>query len=197
MDWVSPKVKWIGNSTLLQIMVLVVPSKSQSGIRVMLRVRSWCLETKVLSMKQCVEPESTRVTIVTEGIKSEVRCIVREFGLERVDALRHSSIVAPIRSTQPWSGTGAGGLLSNFLALWHQSWTCPGWPRLHKPLKWPLCCSPWPCDPVCPRTNRGFGPYNVVSLTEWVYRQLPTWELDQRRVSEFWMYWYCLYWGQS
>ena len=51
----------------------------------------------MLSIKQCVEPESTRVTMVTEGIKSEVSCIVKEFRLERVDALRRSSTVAPIR----------------------------------------------------------------------------------------------------
>ena len=94
-------MKQIGNSTVLRITVLVVPSKSWSGIGVILRVRSWCLETKVLSIKQYVEPESTRVTMVTEGIKSEVSCIVKEFGLERVDALRHSSTVVPIRSTQP------------------------------------------------------------------------------------------------
>ena len=53
--------------------------------------------TKVPTIKQCVEPESTKVTRVTEGIKSEVSCIVREFGLERVDVLRRSSTVAPIR----------------------------------------------------------------------------------------------------
>ena len=45
--------------------------------------------------------------MVTEGIKSEVSCMVKEFGLERVDALRCSSTVAPIRSMQPWSSAGA------------------------------------------------------------------------------------------
>ena len=39
--------------------------------------------------------------MVTEGIKWEVSCIVEEFGLERVDVLRCSSIVVPIRSMQP------------------------------------------------------------------------------------------------
>ena len=62
---------------------------------------------EVLSIKQCVEPESTKVMRVTEGIKSEVSSMIKEFGLERVDALRHSSTVVPIRSTQPWSSTGA------------------------------------------------------------------------------------------
>ena len=117
-------------------------------------------------MKQCVELESTRVTRVTEGIKSEVSCIVKEFGLERVDALRRSSIVAPIRSTQPLSGTRAEGLLPNFLTPWQWSWTYPGWPRLCKPLQWPLCCSPWPCDQVCRRIDRGFDACDVVSLAE-------------------------------
>ena len=69
----------------------------------MLRVWSLCLETKVLSMKQCVEPESTRVTRVTEGIKLKVSYIVKEFGLERVDALRHSSIVVNTTLVQCWS----------------------------------------------------------------------------------------------
>ena len=156
-------MKQIGKSTVLQITVLVVPSKSWSGIRVILRVRSWCLETKVLSIKQCVEPESTKVMKVTEGIKSEVSCMVKEFGLERVDALRHSSTVALTTSTQPWSGAGAGGLLPNFLTPWQRSRTSPGWRRLREPLRQLLCCSPWPCDWVCCRTNRGFDPCDVVS----------------------------------
>ena len=111
-----------------------------------------------------MEPESTKVTMVMEGIKSEVSCMVREFGLERVDELRHSSTVAPIRSMQPWSGAGAGGLLPNSLTLGQRSWTNPGWRRLHEPLRRLLCCSPWPCDRVCHRTDRGFDPCDVVSL---------------------------------
>ena len=72
--------------------------------------------------------------------------MVKEFRLERVDALRHSSTVALTRSAQPWSGAGAGGLLPNFLTPGQQSWTNPGWQRLREPLRQPLCCSPWPCD---------------------------------------------------
>ena len=72
-------------------------------------------------MKQCVEPEATRVAMVMEEIRFEVSCMVKEFGLERVDALRCSSAVAPIRSTQPWSSAGAGGLLPIFLTPWQQS----------------------------------------------------------------------------
>ena len=87
-----------GSSIVLQMMVFVVPSKSWSGIGVMLRVQSSCLEANVESMKQCVEPESTSVARVTEGIRSEVSCNVKEFGLERVDVLRHSSTEAVMRS---------------------------------------------------------------------------------------------------
>ena len=148
--------------TVLWIMVLVVLSNSWSGIGIILRVQSWCLETKVLSIKQCVEPESTKVTRVTEGIKSEVSGMITEFRLERVDALRRSSTVAPIRSTQPWYSAGAGGLLPNFLTRWQWSPMSPGWQRLHKPLQRPLCCSPWPCDQICCRTDRGFDPCDVV-----------------------------------
>ena len=118
--------------------------------------------TKVLSIKQCVETESTKVTRVTEGVKLEVSCMVKEFGLERVDALRCSSTVAPTRSTQPWSGAGTGGLLPNFLTPWQQSRINPGW-QLHELLWRPLCCSPWPCDWVCRRTDRAFDPCDVVS----------------------------------
>ena len=45
--------------------------------------------------------------MVAEGIRLEVSCMVKEFGLERVDVLRCSSTVAPIRSTQPWSNSVA------------------------------------------------------------------------------------------
>ena len=76
------------------MMVFVVLLKSQSGIGVMLMVRSSCLEMNVESMKQCVEPEPTSVAMVMEGIRSEVSCNVKEFGLKRVDALRHSSTEA-------------------------------------------------------------------------------------------------------
>ena len=72
-------------------------------------------------MKQCVKPESTRVAMVTEGIRLEVSCMVKEFRLERVDALRCSSTVAPIRSMQPWSSARARGLLPIFLTPWQQS----------------------------------------------------------------------------
>ena len=69
------------------------------------------------SMKQCVEPESTRVVMIIFGAKVEISWSVKEFGLERADALRRSSAIAPTRSTQPWSGAGAQGLLPIFWLL--------------------------------------------------------------------------------
>ena len=124
------------------------------------------METKILSMKQCVEPESTRMTMVTEGIKLEVSCIVKEFGLERVDALRHSSIVAPIRSMQPWSGTRAGGLLPNFWLYGSRAGLILGGRGCASLCSGRFCCSPWQCDQVCHRVDRGFDPSNIVSLAE-------------------------------
>ena len=101
--------------------VFVVLSKSQSGIGVMLKVWGSCLEVNVESMKQCVKPESTSVAIVTEGIRLEVSCNVNELGLERADALRHGSTEASIRSMQPSSSAGAGGLLPIFSTPWQRS----------------------------------------------------------------------------
>ena len=77
------------------------------------------------SRKQCVEPESTKVSMVIPGTKVEVSWSVKEFGLERADALGCSSTEAPTRSMQPWSGARAKGLLPIFLAPWQRS-CCPG-----------------------------------------------------------------------
>ena len=49
------------------------------------------------------------------GINSEVSRSVREFGLERADALRCNSVSALMGSMQPSVGAGVGGLLKNFL----------------------------------------------------------------------------------
>ena len=145
-------------------MALVVPSKSRSEIRVILMVRSWCLETKVLSIKQCVEPESTKVTMVTEGIKLEVSYMVKEFGLERMYALRHSSTVTPIRSMQPWSRAGAGGLLPNFLTPWQQSRMHPGWQSCASLCSGRFIAVLGHVTGFCRRIDRDFGPCDVVFL---------------------------------
>ena len=123
-EWISPEGKQIGNSTVKVMTEFEVPSNSRSGIGGIGIVRSLWTEVNVKSMKQCVEPESTRVVMIIFGAKVEVSWSVKEFGLERADALRHSSAIAPTRSTQPWSGAGAQGLLPIFLAPWQRS-CCP------------------------------------------------------------------------
>ena len=66
-EWISPKGKQIGNSTVKVIMVFEVPSNSQSGIGGIGVVRSLWTEVNVESRKQCVEPESTRVVMIIFG----------------------------------------------------------------------------------------------------------------------------------
>ena len=78
-----------------------VLSNSQSGIGGMDNVQSLWTEVNMESRKQCVEPESTRVGMVIPGTKVEVSWSVKEFGLERADALRYSSTEALTRLTQP------------------------------------------------------------------------------------------------
>ena len=102
-----------------------VLSNSRSGIGGMGNVWSSWTEVNTESRKQCVKPESTRVGMVIPRTKVEVSWSVKEFGLERADALRCSSTEAPTRSMQPWSGAGAKGLLPIFLTPWQRS-CCPG-----------------------------------------------------------------------
>ena len=124
MEWISPEGKQIGNSTIEVITEFEVPSNSRSRIGGMGNVWSLWMEVNTESRKQCVELESTRVGMVRPGSKVEVSWSVKEFGLERADALRRSSAEAPTRSTQPWSGAGIKGLLPIFLAPWQRS-CCP------------------------------------------------------------------------
>ena len=123
-EWISLEGKQIGNSTVNVITEFEVPSNSWSGIGGIGIVQSLWTEVNVESRKQCVEPESTRVGMIIFGTEVEVSWSVKEFGLERADALRRSSAVAPTRSMQPWSGAGAQGLLPIFLAPWQRS-CCP------------------------------------------------------------------------
>ena len=133
-EWISPKGKRIGNSTKEVITEFEVLLNSRSRIGGICSVQSLWTEVNTESRKQCVELESTRVGMVISGTKVEVSWSVKEFELERADALRCSSAVAPTRLTQPWSGTGAQGLLPIFLAPWQRS-CCPEFsPRMrHKP----------------------------------------------------------------
>ena len=134
MEWVSPEGKRIGNSTVKVMTEFEVQLNSQSRIGGIGSLRSLWMEVNTESRKQYVEPESTRVGMVIPRTKVEVSWSVKEFGLERADVLRRSSAEALTRSTQPWSGAGAKGLLPIFLAPWQRS-CCPEFsPRSqHKP----------------------------------------------------------------
>ena len=96
MEWVSPKGKWIGNSIIKVMTEFEVPLNSQSRIGGIGSVRSLWMEVNMESRKQCVELESTRVGMVIPRTKVEVSWSVKEFGLERADALRRSSAEALI-----------------------------------------------------------------------------------------------------
>ena len=100
-EWISPKGKQIGNSTVKVITEFEVPLNSRSRIGGIGSVWSLWMEVNMESRKQCVEPESTRVGMVIPRTKVEVSWSVKEFGLERADVLRRSSAEAPTRSTQP------------------------------------------------------------------------------------------------
>ena len=62
-----------------------------------------------------------RVRIGVFGIRSEVTEIVREFGLERADALSCGSIGALVSLTQSSVSAELRGLLMDFLTL-SQTW---------------------------------------------------------------------------
>ena len=56
---------------------------------------------KADSMKQCVEPESTKAVIRTLGTESECKLTIKEDVLERAEALSLTSLSARSESTQP------------------------------------------------------------------------------------------------
>ena len=73
------------------------------------------LETKVLSIKQWVEPESTRARTSEFRISGRIKVTNNEPGLERVDALRRNEdCSAQVDSTQPSVRVESRGLLSLF-----------------------------------------------------------------------------------
>ena len=65
-----------------------------------------CLRIKVDSMKQWVEPESTRAEIRISGMESEHKLIIKEDVLERAVALSLTSLLAHSKSMQPLEHVG-------------------------------------------------------------------------------------------
>ena len=88
-------------------MEFVLPSKRQSVIGEIGCVRSEWLQMKVDSMKQCVEPESTKVRKLW-GTESEQRLTKRDVGLERAEVFSLTSIVQP-ELMRPWGAQGVEG----------------------------------------------------------------------------------------
>jgi len=95
----SPEGNFTDNDTTSEIILFEVPSNRRSSTGRVGVVGRECPRAKAESKKQCVDPESTSVWM---GIgwrwsgahtREETKGIQREFGLERVDALRRIGLV--------------------------------------------------------------------------------------------------------
>ena len=98
-------MSWDGNrtsnSTDSEMVAFTLPSNNLSGIRGTCLVGILCLRIKADSMKQCVEPESTKAVIGISGTESERKLTIKEDVLERAEALSLTSLSARNESTQP------------------------------------------------------------------------------------------------
>ena len=83
------------------MVTFTLPSNNLSGIMGICLVGILCLRMKADSMKQCVEPESTKVEIGMSGMESERKLTIKEDVLERAEALSLISLSARSESTQP------------------------------------------------------------------------------------------------
>ena len=98
-------MSWDGNrtsnSTDSEMVAFILPSNSLSEIGGICLVGILCLRIKADSMKQCVEPESTKAVIEVSGMESECKLTIKEDVLERAEALSLTSLSARNESTQP------------------------------------------------------------------------------------------------
>ena len=98
-------MSWDGNrtsnSTDSEMVAFTLPLNSLSGIGGICLVGILCLRMKADSMKQCVEPESTKAVIGMLGMESEHKLTIKEDVLERVEALSLTSLSARNESAQP------------------------------------------------------------------------------------------------
>ena len=83
------------------MVVFTLPLNNISVIREICLVGLLCLWIKADSMKQWVEPESTKAVIGISGMESECRLIIKEDVLEREEALSLTSLSACSNSMQP------------------------------------------------------------------------------------------------
>ena len=98
-------MSWDGNptsnSTDSEMVAFTLPLNNLSRIGGICLVGILCLRMKVDSMKQCVEPESTKAVIGMSGTESECKLTIKEDVLERAEALSLTSLSACSESTQP------------------------------------------------------------------------------------------------
>ena len=157
---VSPEANRIGNSIASEITELVVPSNNFNGMfGIRNGVNLW-FRTKVDSMKQSVEPESTSALNDTFGTDSEVKGTINKLDKERAeehneDALILASLAALAESTRSPESAGIEESWTNFL---------PKRPKV----RWPQRGLSWlrdihgPCDRIGHREGRGLCPCVVV-----------------------------------
>jgi hypothetical protein len=91
----------IGSSTASVITEFVLPSNSRRGIGSTERVQILYLRTNLVSIKQWVDPESTKAFILWFGIRDDSKLTTREFGEKRVEALSLTSPNAQTESARP------------------------------------------------------------------------------------------------
>src|ERR1700733_889579 len=99
MTSVTPVGKVNGISAFCVMIELQVPSNNRSPIGGTAMVGILWLLTKVVSMKQCEEPESIRVQIRRVGVI--VKVTKSDSGSERADVLSRTNAATRSRSTQP------------------------------------------------------------------------------------------------
>jgi hypothetical protein len=87
----------IGNSTAFVITVFVLPSNSRRGIGPMGRVRILYLLTNADSIKQWIDPESTKAFILWFRIRVDNNLTTGGFGDKRAEAL---SLISPNAQTE-------------------------------------------------------------------------------------------------
>jgi hypothetical protein len=94
----------------------ILPSNKWRGIGPIGLIFKTCFRTKVDSIKQCVEPESTKDLNIISGTDGVDKLITRDVDKERAEALIFISICAQPGSTQPSECTEAEGSLTIFSA---------------------------------------------------------------------------------
>jgi hypothetical protein len=91
----------IGSSTASVITEFVLPSNSRSRIGSTEQVQILYLCTNLVSIKQWVDPESTKVFILWFGIRDDNKLTTREFGDKRAEVLSLTSPNAQTESARP------------------------------------------------------------------------------------------------